>query len=142
MLEHIPHQRLAISNLHSALKEDGVLFVHMPLARQKPVIFNKYLTDFHDWTEEEHTAEHHSRESILELLEECGFRIMDAENSFNHYLGEFAVSIIMLFYRDTVFNRLILALLTPLTWLLIHLDIALKNKMGNAIAILAKPTQE
>lgn len=137
VLEHIPDQKQAISNLTKALREGAVFFSHIPLVRQRPVIFDKYLKDFHEWIEDEHIADDHTRESILKLFEECGLRVLAAENSYNHYFGEFAVSIIMLFYKATIFNRVVLTLLTPFTWLLTRLDLRLDHKCGNAIAILA-----
>lgn len=136
VLEHIPDQERAIGNLHRALKDDGAMFVHIPLARQKPVVFDRYLTDFHDWAEHEHTAEEHTRESIEALMRERGFRIVASESTFHHYLGELAVSIIMLFYGDTAFNRAVLALLTPLLWVLARLDVAIPFEDGNAVALL------
>lgn len=137
VLEHIPDQKQAISNLSAALKKEAVFFAHIPLAKQKPVIFDKYLKGFHEWAEEEHIADDHSKESILKLFKECGLKVIATENTYNHYFGEFAVSIIMLFYKPTIINKAILACLTPVTWILTRLDLALNLKSGNAIAILA-----
>jgi len=137
VLEHISDQKKALQRLHRALAPGGRLFVHIPLERARPVIFDKYLGRFHDWTDHEHIAEPHSRESFLEVLTECSFEIVKAHNSFNHYLGEFAVSIIMLFYENTPFNRIMLSLLTPLLCILTYLDVALKNKSGNGLAVMA-----
>ncbi|MGD2069039.1 MAG: class I SAM-dependent methyltransferase [Gemmatimonadota bacterium] len=136
VLEHIPDQTRAIENLHRALQDGGSLFVHIPLARRRPVVFDRYLTEFHEWAEHEHIAEEHTRDSIEALFEECGFRVVASESTFHHYLGELAVSILMLFYGNTAFNRAVLALLTPLLWVLVRLDVAIPFENGNAVALL------
>lgn len=137
VLEHISDQEKALKRLHGALVPGGSVFVHIPLERARPVIFDKYLGHFHEWTREEHIAEPHTRESFLQMLKESNFKVVDARSSFNHYLGEFAVSIIMLFYENSLFNRIMLSLLTPLLCVLIYLDVAIKSKSGNGLAVLA-----
>lgn len=136
VLEHLENQPAALAGLRRALKPDGRLFIHIPLKRAKPVIFDRRLRGFHQWVEHEHLAAPHTRESFLRLAGECGFDVIVSANTFNHYLGEFAVSIIMLFFRNSVFDRVMLALLTPLLCLLIYLDIAVERKQGNGLAVL------
>lgn len=138
VLEHIRQQRETIERLHRALQKGGYLFVHMPLAKARPVIFDKYLRDFHEWAEDEHVADEHTRESFLDLLQQIGFPIGRAENSFNHYLGEFAVSCIFLFHKKTLRNQLGRVIVAPLCKILTRLDLAAQNKTGNAIAVLLK----
>ncbi len=138
VLEHIRYQKKALQCLYTALKSDGYLFVHAPLKRLRRVIFDKYLTHFHEWANEEHVAEPHTKDSFLDLLSECGYEIVHWQTSFNHYLGELCVSLIMLFYKETIIHQFVRALFTPFMAALIYLDIALENKSGNAIAVLLK----
>lgn len=138
VLEHIVEQQQAMEKLRDALTPDGILFIHLPLKREKPVIFDKFLRDFHEWTEHKHVAQPHSRESFIGLAETSGFKVLAVENTFNHYLGELAVSITMLFYRNTLFNRLILCVLMPFMYLLVYLDYWIKDKNGNALAMMVR----
>ena len=138
VLEHIRSQRETIERLYRALKPGGYLFIHMPLAKARPVIFDKYLRDFHEWAEDEHVADEHTRESFLELLAEIGFTVVQAENTFNHYLGEFAVSCIFLFHKKTLRNQLARVMVAPICNVLTRLDLLMQNKTGNAIAVLLR----
>lgn len=141
VLEHVDQHRQALERLRDALKSDGYLYIHLPLKRERPVIFDRYLREFHEWTKHEHTAPPHSRDSFIELVKDSGFDVLAAENTFNHYLGEFAVSITALFYRNTILNQVILGLLMPFMWLLVYLDYWLSNNKGNALALMLTKRQ-
>lgn len=138
VLEHITEQKKVLHGFYNALKPGGYLFVHMPLEKKKPVILHKYLSDFHQWEKEEHIARPLSADNFLKMLTDCGFTIEIKQNSFNHYLGEFAVSLMLFFYKNNFVNKLIKAMLSPLLNILIGLDISISNKSGNAIAILSR----
>lgn len=138
VLEHMNDVEAALSRLLTSLKKNGYIYIHLPLKKEKPVFFSKYLKEFHEWAEDEHVAEPLTKEDFAELIKNNGGHIVRQESSFNHYLGELSVSLIMLFYRDTKVNNVIKALLSPLMSALITLDIAIRNKSGNAVAVLAR----
>jgi hypothetical protein len=137
-LEHISDIESAVSNLLISLKEDGYIYIHMPLKKDKPVFFGKFLNEFHAWTEEEHQADEFTKNSFLGLLRNNGARVVWEKSTFNHYFGELCVSLIMLFYKKNIINDIFKACLSPLMHILIRMDVALKNKEGNAVAVLLK----
>lgn len=138
VLEHTQDVKVALSSLITSLKRNGHIYIHVPLKKEKPVFFNKHLKEFHEWSEEEHVAEPLTKEGLAVLIENEGCKIIQSQPSFNHYLGELSVSLIMLFYKDTMINNMMKALLSPLMALLTNLDLAISNKNGNAVAVLAK----
>ena len=138
VLEHITEQKKVLNSFYNALKPGGYLFVHIPIEKKKPVVLHKYLSNFHQWEKEEHIALPLLADNFLRMLMDCGFNIEIKQNSFNHYLGEFAVSLILLFHTQNFVNKLIKAMLSPLLNILIGLDISISNKSGNAIAILSR----
>lgn len=138
VLEHIKEQKNILRNFYNVLDPGGYLFLHMPLKKKKSVILQKYLSDFHRWEKNEHIAQPLSAKVFLKMLKDCDFNVEVKRNSFNHYLGEFAVSLILCFYKNNFFNNFIKAMLSLLLNILINLDILIKKKSGNAIAVLAR----
>ncbi|MFC1524391.1 class I SAM-dependent methyltransferase [Thermodesulfobacteriota bacterium] len=136
VLEHIPNQKKVLENLDNALKPGGLFYIHLPIKKERPVIFDKYITDFHHWAEEEHLADDITKDEFLLLLEAVGFRVIEVWPTFNHYLGELTVSLTMLFGKKNIVNQLVRAFLSPLMNVLVGLDLAIKNKKGNAVAIV------
>lgn len=111
VLEHIPEQRTAASNLFRALRPGGLVFAHVPTVREKPVPFSALLRDFHDWAEEEHTAVPLTFERAVALLADCGAEIADARRTFGYWTGELATSLFAMPYRNTPLNRIFQVLL-------------------------------
>jgi len=138
VLEHLHDVTDILSRLLASLKKNGYLYIHLPLKKEKPAVFHKHLADFHDWAEHEHVAEPMTKQEFMNQLTHEGCLVVKQRSTFNHYLGELSVSLIMLFYKDTKINNLMKALLSPLMALLVNLEVALWIRSGNAVAVLAR----
>jgi len=96
----------------------------------------------HEWANEEHVAEEDTRESFLEKIRTAGFFIDSERYTFNHFFGELAVSMTMMFFKPTSINNLIRGALFPIMTILVYADILFGKKCGgNALALLASKTQ-
>jgi len=67
----------------------------------------------------------------------AGFLVESERYTFNHYFGELAVSLTMMFFRPTTMNNLIRGALFPVMNILLYADILFGKKRGNALALLA-----
>lgn len=142
VLEHICNTREALSKLKESLNDNGFLYIHIPVKKERPMFFDKYLREFHDWAATEHTAEPLTNNDFIELVKAEGFNIVYQQSSFNHYLGELCVSLIMFFYQNNMVNKVILSLLSPIMVLLTKMDVAIKSKKGNALALLLEKSTD
>jgi 2-polyprenyl-3-methyl-5-hydroxy-6-metoxy-1,4-benzoquinol methylase len=90
VLEHIPKQLDALSNLRSALRPGGIAFFHIPTVRERPVPFSRWLTGFHAWAEKEHAAEERSAEEFIEIVRSSGLEVVKSCRTFGYFTGELA----------------------------------------------------
>jgi SAM-dependent methyltransferase len=105
VLEHIPAQDEALYALVRAAKPGGTVFLHMPLARPRPVPFSRHLTEFHDWAKEEHVAPPRSFQQFHSMVLGTGLKVVAARPTFGRWTGELATSLFALPYRNTPLNR-------------------------------------
>jgi SAM-dependent methyltransferase len=136
VLEHIPDQFQALANFCFSLQPGGYCFLHMPLERYRPVPFDQKLQDFHEWTEEEHVGRMHSRDSLIRLVQETGFRVVREKPTFHFSRGELALSLMALFYDDSVPSRIAQTALLPVTRCLCLLDPLGDSPKSYALALL------
>lgn len=111
VLEHIPAQGQAAANLVRALRPDGVLFAHIPTVREVPVPLSRFLEDFHEWAEEEHTAVPLTFGRAAALFDDAGGEVLEARPTFGYWTGELATSLFAMPYRNTPINRIFQILL-------------------------------
>lgn len=138
VLEHITDINEAVERLVRSLDDEGYIYIHLPLKKRRPVILNDYLHDFHEWEKDEHIGVALSVEELLDVVTNNGLEVCHIRESFNHYLGEFCVSLIMLFYKNSIVNNIVKTVLAPLLIVLTYLDARIINKSGNAVSLLVK----
>jgi len=135
-LEHIANQELVLANFFKALKPGGAVFIHMPLVRPRPVPFDKYIQDFHEWSEHEHIAPMRTMDEFLGMLRSAGFSTEKWQYTFDYSTGELACSLFSLFHEDTKANRLAQGFLSPFTRLLAYVELSKVRPNGFAAAVL------
>lgn len=138
VLEHIPDQERALSNLVAMLSPGGVMIVHIPTSRPRPVPFGRWLTGFHAWAEEEHVAEERTAAEFLRMVAGSGLEIRRALPTFGYWTGEMATSLFALPFRSSLRNRVLQALLAPLCRLLVLADRFELEKQRYALAVVAR----
>lgn len=140
-LEHIEDQTAVLRNFHRALKTEGVLYLHIPLVRPRPVPFSKHLHSMHEWSEHEHIAPMRTKDDILKMVEEAGLRVNQWQYTFAYHAGELACSSFALFHDDTTINRIAQLFLSPITRMLAYLELATirsDRTEGFALVLLAQ----
>jgi ubiquinone/menaquinone biosynthesis C-methylase UbiE len=136
-LEHIEDQTTVLRNFRRALKRGGALYLHIPLARPRPVPFSKHLHSMHEWSEHEHIAPMRTKDELLEMIQEAGLKISRWQYTFGYYTGELACSLFALFHKDTTPNRLGQLLVSPIGRILAYRELATTKTEGFALALLA-----
>lgn len=134
VLEHIPQQEQALRNLAGQLTTDGRVFFHIPTVRERPVPFSGALAGFHDWAEEEHLAEERSAADFLEVMRRTGFAVTRSQRTFGYYTGELATSLFNMPYQNTVRNKVLQAMLSPVCRVLALADSLGLEKTRYALA--------
>jgi len=125
VLEHISQQEQALRNLADQLTPEGRVFYHIPTVRERPVPFSGRLKGFHEWAEKEHLAEERSASDFLDLMGRTGYEVTRSQRTFGYYTGELATSLFNMPYENTLANKLVQAMLSPLCRAL-----ALADEMG------------
>jgi trans-aconitate methyltransferase len=113
VLEHIPEQEKALRNLADQLTSEGRVFFHIPTLRERPVPFSRALAGFHQWAEREHVAEERSAAEFLDLMRRTGYRVNRSHRTFGYYTGELATSLFNMPYENTLRNKVLQAMLSP-----------------------------
>lgn len=130
VLEHIGEQGKALGALFDALRPGGYAFLHVPVARPKPVLLSRYLTDFHAWAEREHIAEELTRDGFVRAVAAAGFTVLSSTGTFGRWTGELATSLFALPYN----NMAMQAVLGPVCKLLAMADrVSQKTRYGAAV---------
>jgi SAM-dependent methyltransferase len=137
VLEHLPQQERALANLAGALRPEGIAFYHIPTVRERPVPFSRYLTGFHAWAEDEHTAPDRTAGEFAELVRASGLELVELRRTFGRWTGELATSLFQLPFADTAGNRILQALLAPACRVLVLLD-AVPQRTRYAVAVTAR----
>jgi 2-polyprenyl-3-methyl-5-hydroxy-6-metoxy-1,4-benzoquinol methylase len=79
VLEHIAENNKVIENLHRSLEAGGLLLLRIPTRVQKRVLSDRFTAEHMKWAKVEHLGQHHDMESLLEVLQLIGFRIISAD---------------------------------------------------------------
>ena len=137
-LEHIEDQQTVLHNFRRALSKDGALYLHIPLARPRPVPFSKHLQSMHEWSEHEHVAPMRTKDELLKMVEEAGLRISRWQYTFSYHAGELACSLFALFHENTTLNRMAQLVMSPLARALAYRELATSKTEGFALALLAR----
>jgi 2-polyprenyl-3-methyl-5-hydroxy-6-metoxy-1,4-benzoquinol methylase len=137
-LEHIEDQTKVLHNFCRALTKDGALYLHMPLARPRPVPFSRHLHSMHEWSEHEHIAPMRTKDELLTMVGEAGLRIERWQYTFAYDAGELACSLFALFHRNTILNQISQLLVSPIARALAYRELARIRPEGFAIALLAR----
>jgi 2-polyprenyl-3-methyl-5-hydroxy-6-metoxy-1,4-benzoquinol methylase len=137
-LEHIEDQQTVLRNFRRALTKDGALYLHIPLARPRPVPFSKHLHSMHEWSEHEHIAPMRTKGELLKMVEEAGLQISRWQYTFAYHAGELACSLFALFHENTTLNRMAQLAVSPLARVLAYRELATSKTEGFALALLAK----
>ena len=138
VLEHIANQDAAIANLASALGQGGVMFLHIPTVRKRPVPLSRWLSEFHAWGEREHVAQERTSGEFIDVIIGAGLDVVSSTRTFGYGTGELATSLFALPYRNTALNRVLQGLLTPLCRLLSMADTLQIERTRYAIAVTAR----
>jgi 2-polyprenyl-3-methyl-5-hydroxy-6-metoxy-1,4-benzoquinol methylase len=118
VLEHLDDGPGVIRTLADMLAPGGVLFIHIPTVRPKPVPFSRYLTDFAAWVEREHVGRELTAEEVREAVTSTGLTICHAEQTFGYWTGELATSLFAMPFKNTPRNRVAQVCLAPVCRLL------------------------
>ena len=137
-LEHIEDQTNVLRNFHRALTNDGWLYLHVPLARPRPVPFSEHLHSMHEWSKHEHIAPMRTKDELLEMIKDSGLKVARWKYTFAYNAGELACSLFALFHEDTALNRMGQLLISPITRILAYYELATMKAEGFALAVLAK----
>ena len=134
VLEHIAEQEKALRNLCNQLSSEGRVFFHIPTVRERPVPFSRALKGFHEWAEKEHVAEERSAADFLDLMQRTGYAIRRSNRTFGYYTGELATSLFNLPYQNTLRNKIVQAMLSPVCRVLALADVLGLERTRYALA--------
>ena len=138
VLEHIVEQDVAIANLAAALRDGGIVFLHMPTVRERPVPLSRWLSEFHAWGEREHVAQERTSDAFGSAIKRAGLQVISTTPTFGYGTGELATSLFALPYRNTPINRVLQGLLAPLCRLLSMADTLQIEHTRYAVAVTAR----
>ena len=108
----------------------------MPLVRPRPVPFDKFIHDFHEWSDHEHIAPMRTMEEFLGMMKSANFEVSQWQHTFYFYTGELACSLFAVFHEDTKINRFAQGVLSPITRLLAYAELKQVRNDGFAVAVL------
>ncbi|MFW5628581.1 MAG: class I SAM-dependent methyltransferase [Candidatus Cloacimonadaceae bacterium] len=134
ILEHIPEDRAAISNIYEALSPGGTLIISSPSDLDEAARFTA-----------EHVRPGYSKEELEDKLREAGFEIIDIYYSYGKY-GALSWKILiqrpLKMIRASKFFALLLPfyyiIFYPIAELLMQMDLRRKNKQGNGLIAIAR----
>lgn len=138
VLEHIAQQEQALRNLAGLLTPQGRVFYHIPTARTKPVPFSRSLRGFHEWADEEHVAEDRSADDFVNLMRRSGYEITQTHRTFGYFTGELATSLFNIPYQNTLKNKVLQAMLSPICRVLALADALQLERTRYAVAVEAR----
>lgn len=139
VLEHIDDDVGALRSLRDALRDDGVLIVHiprsrfesrtiLPCARKIPKVVSDIATD--------HVRYEYTEQEIRAKLADAGFAIEKFSYSQGTW-GRLSFEINSLYMNHTNVRNVLAMLTYPLTTALAYLDAIVPHKTGNAFVIVA-----
>jgi SAM-dependent methyltransferase len=135
VLEHIVDQEGAIRNLRENLRPGGKFFFHIPTKRERPVLFSRQLSSFHEWAEHEHVAKERSAQEFATVVEQSGLLVDETMRTFGRYTGELAVSVFALPHRNNIVNKVLQAMLAPFCRVVAWADMLNVERTRYAVAI-------
>jgi len=138
-LEHIPDDIGALRNLRDALRDDGVLILHVPRSRfeQKTILpvarkIPRHVCEIAT----NHVRTEYLDEEIRQKLLEAGFAVQEFGYA-QGTLGRLAFEINSLCLTRLNIRNVLAMLTYPLTTILGYLDAILPHRTGNAFVIVA-----
>src|SRR5262249_201728 len=133
-LQYIERPGVVLEKLAQALRPNGYLFIHMPLARYRPVPLHGFLRDFHN----DEVVATRTKEDITAMAMSAKLTVEKVQDTFAYCTGELACSLFCMFYKDTLLNRILQSLISPWAKILGFLELRGRWSKGFAIALLAK----
>jgi 2-polyprenyl-3-methyl-5-hydroxy-6-metoxy-1,4-benzoquinol methylase len=137
VLQYIEPPEMVIANFARALKNDGYLYLHLPLLRRNKVPLNRLLKHFHA-DEAIAVKTKKTRNEVVQMIEDAKLNIVNSQHTFAYYAGELACSLSCAFYKDIAMNRLMQGFVSPLTRMLGWLELSGRWSDGFALAVLAR----
>ena len=123
VLEHIENDKLALTNIHNALKKGGKFLLHVPLVEEH--IFQKIKNMP---KQEDHVRDGYDVDDLLCKLTDVGFQIEQKKYTFSRYKGALAWELYKMYPYIT----------HPIVMVLGFLDVFTPNKSGGGALIIAE----
>ncbi|MEK7118123.1 MAG: class I SAM-dependent methyltransferase, partial [Patescibacteria group bacterium] len=85
-IEHIVHNENVLQKFFEALRPGGVLYLAVPCEGDNWRFFPRsWFKRFHEWEEHEHIGEQRTIKELVAVLEQLGFKILLARNTFTFW---------------------------------------------------------
>jgi SAM-dependent methyltransferase len=134
VLEHIENDILVLEKFYDALKENGLLILHLPLNYE---LCERILPGYKNFDTHDHVRPEYTAEEITEKLIRVGFKIKELDYTYAKY-GEIAFELNYLLWQVPSI-RLFFAFIThPIVMRFAYKEIQYVSKKGNAMVILAQ----
>jgi len=135
LLEHVVDDIDVLRSWRSALSDDGVLLLHLPLRHQDQ---RRIFPSFRSHTIGDHVRDEYTREEISEKLTQSGFDIAILRYGFGP-AGELAFELNFMFWERPALRAAIALATLPLSLALGYLDYLRPPLSGNSLLVVAKP---
>lgn len=132
VLEHIKDDRKALANLRIALKEDGILLLHVPLKRS---LRRHYIRELDE--EADHVRDGYTEEDIVDRLKKAHFSISQVRYTFGRY-GSLARELSQTIEESGNLRVILKVILFPLLLSLAYLDTLTKNHQHQGLMLVCR----
>ncbi|MCL5959968.1 MAG: class I SAM-dependent methyltransferase [Chloroflexi bacterium] len=129
VLEHIPDDVAAITNIKASLRPGGLLLVHVPTTPQK-----RYFPWLKKWSQDDHVRCGYDTDGIQHILRESGFELTAVRLTF----GPFGALAWDIEESCRVCDARLRFLLLPVVLPLAQIELRFPNRWGNALMITAR----
>lgn len=134
VLEHIYNDTGALKRIHGALKEDGLLILHLPLRYN---LNKRILPGFSDFSTIDHVRPEYTMDEIFGKLLTTDFYIQESYYSYSNW-GELAFELNYLNWKKPKVRLLFAFLFHFLSNIFGFIDIQKNSKSGNGLVIISK----
>jgi SAM-dependent methyltransferase len=137
VLEHIPENRQALSNLVASASDGGWIYIQMPSGIQRRLAIGRRFVQSHEqWERKEHIGEQLTLDSLCLEFERSGCEVLVRRHTEGLW-GElrFELSEMALSYLH---SRAVFALMYPLLKVLGYIDSFVSSSDGNGLLVVAR----
>jgi 2-polyprenyl-3-methyl-5-hydroxy-6-metoxy-1,4-benzoquinol methylase len=134
VMEHIQDDMTVFKNFHVALKQNGILILHIPKKTQK--FFLNFLGIFKT-SQDDHVREGYDEHDISEIIKSTGFEILTIKNTFGmctSFMWEMMQVFNHLGSAGNVVWKYLFSLLRPI----VDREFKKPQKSGNGLLLLAR----